>query len=563
VRQRSTSRCRLRVAPVLGVTALGAVLVWLPRLAGSPPSPIRFELRSLPFRLEHGEATARHVPASMAGGVAIFDYNKDGRLDIFLTNGANLATLQKDDPKYRNRLFRNDGGGAFTDTTDGAGLAGTGFDDGAAVGDYDNDGYPDLFVAGVHHSTLYHNNGDGTFTDVTAKAGISNRPDPQFGPMWAITGVWMDANNDGLLDLIVINYLQWDYATEPLCEYKGAADYCSPRSYRGLPNQIYLNKGGGVFEDVSEKWGLRAHVGKGMGGALADYDLDGLPDLFVTNDAAANFLFHNLNGKFEEVAFPAGVALAEDGNFISGMGVDFRDFDNDGYPDIVFVALEKQTFPMFRNSAGREFREVTSSNGMRVASMAMAGFGAALCDFDNDRWKDLFVTRGDVLSRAMPNTEVNQRNAVFRNPRSSGKWQALTEEAGFAGGPAARHRGMAAGDLDGDGRLDVVATALASPAEIWMNRSAGPAHWLEIALEGTKSNRDGIGARLKVISKSGAQYNQMTTSTGYASSAHGPVHFGMGPDSKADEIEIRWPSGTVQVLKDVSVDRILAVKEAN
>jgi enediyne biosynthesis protein E4 len=231
------------------------------------------------------------------------------------------------------------------------------------VADYDNDGNPDLFLAGVHRNTLYRNNGDGTFTDVTAKAGIQNAADPQFGPMWAIAGVWLDVNRDGLLDLFVVNYLQWDYAKEPLCEYKGVPDYCAPRSYKGLPNQLYLNRGDGTFEDVSEKWGLRALVGKGMGAAMADYDLDGLPDLFVTNDALNNFLLHNTGSKFQDVAFPAGVALVEDGNFISGMGGDFRDFDNDGYPDIAFVALERQTFPLFQNVAGRQFREITSSSG--------------------------------------------------------------------------------------------------------------------------------------------------------------------------------------------------------
>jgi hypothetical protein len=533
----------------------------LPFLAGGSASPIRFELKRIPFRLEHGEVTARHVPATMAGGVAVFDYNKDGRPDIFFTNGANLATLKKEAPKYRNRLFRNDGNGVFTDVTEQAGLAGSGFDDGVAVADYDNDGYPDLFVAGVHRNTLYHNNGDGTFTDVSAKAGI-NKPDTQFGPMWAIAGAWVDVNNDGLLDLFVVNYLQWDYATEPLCDYKGVPDYCAPRSYKGLPNQLFLNKGDGTFEDVSEAWGIRAHVGKGMGVGMADYDLDGRPDLFVTNDSSYNFLFHNTGVKFEEVAFQKGVALTEDGNFVSGMGLDFRDFDNDGYPDLAFVALTKQAFPLSKNMAGRDFKEVTSASGMRALSMSMSGFGAGFYDFDNDGWKDLFVTRGDVLSRALPGTAVDQQNTVFRNLGASGRWEALTGQAGLDAAPPMRHRGLAFGDLDGDGRADVVVTALASPAEIWMNRSPGAGHWLDIALEGTKSNRDGIGARVQVTTKNGAQYNHMTTSVGYASSSHGPVHFGLGPHDKAECVVIHWPSGIVQTLKDVAGDRVVAVKEA-
>ncbi|HXJ42829.1 MAG TPA: CRTAC1 family protein, partial [Bryobacteraceae bacterium] len=397
--------------------------------------------------------------------------------------------------------------------------------------------------------------------DVSAKAGI-NKPDAQFGPMWAITGAWVDVNNDGLLDLFVVNYLQWDYATEPLCEYKGIPDYCAPRSYKGLPNQLFLNKGDGTFEDVSEAWGIRAHVGKGMGAGMADYDLDGLPDIFVTNDASYNFLFHNTGPKFEEVAFQKGVALTEDGNFVSGMGLDFRDFDNDGYPDLAFVALAKQAFPLWKNAAGHDFKEVTSASGMRALSMSMSGFGAGLYDFDNDGWKDLFVTRGDVLSRALPGTAVDQQNTVFRNLGAGGRWEGLTSQAGLDAGPSLRHRGLAFGDLDGDGRIDVVATALAGPAEVWMNRSPGAGHWLDIALEGTKSNRDGIGARVQVKTKSGTQYNHMTTSVGYASSSHGPVHFGLGADDTAESVIIHWPSGIVQSLQDVTGDRVVAVKEA-
>jgi enediyne biosynthesis protein E4 len=525
-------------------------------------SPIRFELKRLPFRLDSDESiTARNVPETMAGGVAVFDYNGDGRPDIFFANGADLATLKKSSDKYSDRLYRNDGNGVFTDVTAKAGLAGTGFDVGVAAGDYDNDGHPDLFVTGVHGNTLYHNNGDGTFTDVTKKAGLDKWNDPEYGPMWAVDAVWVDVNNDGLLDLFVVNYLQWTWSDKPLCTINNVAEYCHPRYYKGLPDQLFLNQGDGTFKDVSKDWGIRDHVGKGMGGAMADYDLDGRPDIFVTNDAEYSFLFHNLGNKFEEVAFQANIALPEQGAFISGMGVDFRDYNNDGYPDVAYVALNRQTFPLFRNTGKGDFVEATASSAMTTESMGMSGFGPALYDFDNDGWKDLFVSRGHVSATHPPGAEVKQPNTVFRNLGASGKWAPLTEKAGFVQSTAARHRGCALGDFDGDGRIDVVVTSLDANAELWMNRSPNQNHWLDIALQGTKSNRDGIGARIKVVTKSGTQYNHQTSSVCYASSSLGPVHFGLGPDARALKVEITWPSGIVQELDNVDGDRVVKVTE--
>jgi hypothetical protein len=544
-------------ALVLLVLATGAVL---PGQQQST-SPIQFELRKLPFHLDSDETPARNAPESMAGGVAVFDYNGDGRPDIFFTNGADIATLKKSSAKYFNRLFRNDGNGVFTDVTAQAGLAGTGFDIGAAVGDYDNDGHPDLFVVGVHGNTLYHNNGDGTFTDVTKKAGLDKWNDPEYGPLWSEAAVWVDVNNDGLLDLFIVNYLQWSYSDQPKCVAQGIADYCHPRYYKGLPNQLFLNQGNGTFKDVSKEWGIRDHVGKGMGVGMADYDLDGKPDLFVTNDADYNFLFHNLGNKFDEVAFQSNVALPEDAAFISGMGLDFRDFNNDGYPDIVYVALKAQTFPIYLNTGKGDFVEVTTPSGMREESMHSSGFGAALYDFDNDGWKDIFVTRGHVAWHGPPGSIISQPNIVFRNLGASGKWQALTAEAGFTETTTGRHRGCAFGDFDGDGRIDAVTTGLDIDAELWMNRSPHTGHWLGIALEGVKSNRDGIGARIKVVTKAGTQYNHQTSSVCYASSSLGPVHFGLGAETSASTVEITWPSGIVQTLENVAADRIVKVRE--
>jgi hypothetical protein len=349
--------------------------------------------------------------------------------------------------------------------------------------------------------------------------------------------------------------------SEPACVFDLVGDYCHPKLFKGQPNQLFLNNGNGTFRDVSREWGLRSHVGKGMGVGMADYDLDGRPDLFVTNDAAYNFLFHNLGNKFEEVAFEAAVALTEDGNFISGMGVDFRDFNNDGYPDIAFVALIYQTFPLFQNTHKGTFREITAGSGMRDASNPHSGYGAGLYDFDNDGWKDLFVSGGHVQSLPLPGQPIDQYNTVFRNPGPGGKWIALTEEAGFNASPAARHRGCAFADFDGDGRIDVVVTALGKDAEIWMNRTDRSGHWLDVALQGTKSNRDGIGASFKLVSKNGTQYNHKTTSVGYASSSDGPVHFGLGPDARVESLEIHWPSGIVQTMQNIDADRILKITE--
>ena len=496
----------------------------------------------------------------MAGGVAVLDYNNDGKPDLFFTNGANIETLRKDSSKYSNHLLRNDGNGRFTDVTATAGLGGTGFDVGVAVADYDNDGYPDIFVAGVHRNRLYHNNRDGTFTDVTSKAGLDH-PDPQFGPLWSVAAVWVDVNNDGLLDLFVVNYLQWDFAREPVCQYEGVSDYCVPGKYKGQPSQLFLNRGDGTFVDASVEWGIRSHIGKGMGVAIADYDRDGKPDLFVTNDMQANSLFHNTGTSFDEVSFQTGSALTEDGTFISGMGLDFRDLDNDGYPDIAFAALNNQSFPVLRNEAGIQFSEVTSASGMRAASLAHSGFGLVIYDFDNDGWKDIFVSGGHVLSRMTLGADVDQYNLVFRNPGKAGTWRAADTAAGLEQSAPARNRGLACGDFDGDGRVDVVTTAIGRDAVLWFNRSPSAGHWLDIQLEGTRSNRDGIGAVVKVVSPGGTQFNHRTTSVGYASSSDGPVHFGLGKDATATLIEIQWPSGTLQTLQNVAADRILHVTE--
>jgi len=527
----------------------------------SPKAPIHFTPRPIAFSLDSCETPERHVPETMAGGVAVFDYNNDGYPDIFFTNGADIASLKKTGPQYWNRLFHNNGDGTFTDVTEKAGLAGTGYDVGVAIGDYDNDGYEDVFVAGVYRNTLYHNNGNGTFTDVTEKAGLALL-DKKYGPLWSVGAAWVDVNNDGLLDLFVVNYLRWDRSKEPECKVNGKPDYCHPKYFEPLPDQLFLNNGNGTFTDVSEASGIRAHPGKGMSVAVGDFEGNGLPELFVTNDKLFNFLFRNKgNLHFEEAGFESGVALSEHGNLISGMGTDAQDLNNDGFTDIAFSALVNETFPVFRNNGKGDFTEITARSGMTALSSSMSGYSVNIADFDNDGRKDIFVARGDVQSPDMAAlVQIDQPNTVFRN-LPDGHWSALTEEAGFDALPPRRHRGAAIGSFNRNGKLDIVVSALSAPAEIWMNDSPNQNHWFELALRGTKSNRDGIGARIKIVAGGQAQYCYKSHSSGYASSSAGPAHFGLGTANMVDEIEIRWPSGTVQTLKNIPADRILPVTE--
>ncbi len=529
--------------------------------AQAAQSAIHFVARPIPFTLDSCETPQRHAPETMAGGVAVFDYDNDGLPDIFFTNGADITTLQKDSPKYWNHLFHNNGDGTFTDVTEKAGLKGSGFDIGVAVADYDNDGYEDIFVAGVYRNTLYHNNGDGTFTDVTEKSGLA-RMDKEFGPLWSVGAAWVDINNDGLLDLFVVNYVKWDQNKEPDCHVGDKAEYCHPKFYKETPNQLFLNKGNGVFDDISASSGIRAYPGRGMGVGAADFDGDGRPDIFVANDKMFNYLFHNLgNNKFEEVALESGVALPEHGNLISGMGVDFRDLNNDGWPDVVVVALANETFPLYENNRDGTFTDVTARSGMTALSNPMAGYSPNIGDFDNDGWKDIFVSRGDVASPNLAGRQaIDQHNSVFRN-LGNGKWEALTKEAGFEAFPPKRHRGAAIGDFKRNGRLDIVVTALSAPAELWINDSPGNNHWIELALTGVKSNRDAIGAKVKITAGGLTQWDHVSHSAGYASSSAGPLHFGLGAAKVVDEIEVQWPSGIRQMVKQVPADRVVKILE--
>jgi hypothetical protein len=549
-------------------TAEGITLILLLAAASaSAPAQIRFTdvagKSGLKFELRNGAIGEFHQPELMLGGVAVLDYNNDGCMDIFFTNGAAMPSLKKSDPQYFNRLFRNNCDGTFTDVTEKAGVAGEGYSMGVAVADYDNDGYPDIFVAGVNRNILYHNRGDGTFEDVTEKARLGGI-DPHYGKLWSVAAAWVDVDNDGWLDLVVSNYVQWDPKVEPKCGTAKKPLYCHPSAYHGTHNQLFRNNHDGTFTDISESSGIAAQFGKGMGVAVADYDGDGRMDIFVANDSVPNFLFHNLgHGKFEEVAMLAGVALDDNGRPVASMGADFRDFDNDGRPDLIFTAMMNDTFPLFRNTGKAPvFEDDTARAGLAVATRALTGWGIGLYDFDNDGFKDVFTANAHfpALEESL-GTTVSLPNSLFRN-QGDGRFEDVSEFAGADFQMVGQYRGVAFADFDNDGRLDAVVSNVNGPARLFRNVTASIGHWLALKLTGTQSNRDGIGAQIAVTLPSGRKlYNHCTTTVGYASSSEPLVRFGLGTETVAKLIEIHWPSGRVQQLHDIKIDQVVKVRE--
>ncbi len=533
--------------------------------AGLAHDPIVFEElkgSGVRFVVEPSRTLHRHQPETMISGIALLDYDGDRRLDLYVVNGATMPGLDKSDSKFHNRLFRNRGDLTFEDVTGKAGVAGKGYELGVAAADYDDDGDTDLFVAGLRANILYRNRGDGTFEDVTARAGLA-ASDAEYGTLWAVGAAFFDYDRDGRLDLFVSNYCVWDPVTEPLCNRPEAPDYCHPDGYKGLPNSLFRNNGDGTFTDVSVATGIRAHVGKGMGIGLADFDEDGWPDLFVSNDNWPAFLFHNLKGeRFDEVALAAGVAYTEIGKEISGMGADARDVDNDGRVDLFQTALDGETMPLFRNRGAMAFEDWTGPAGLVAPTLANTGWSNGIVDFNNDGWKDLFVAGGGVVHPKGDFAERAPRaNTVYVNLKN-GRFVDASSGAGseFASRKAV-HRGAAFGDLDDDGRVDVVVSALEAPLEIWHNVSPAPNHWLLVTTVGTKSNRDGVGVRIRVTTASGMQHSHVNGAVGYGCASDRRVHFGLGPDSVVRELRVVWPNGAVQTLRDVPADRIVTVRE--
>ena len=517
------------------------------------PAPVRFEARALDMVVDNGASGDKHQIETMPAGVAAFDFDNDGWPDIFVANGAQIPSLEKTGPQFHNRLFRNGRDGSFADVTAKAGLAGEGYSMGVAAADFDNDGWTDLFLTGVGSQTLYRNRGDGTFEDVTVRAGLAS------DGRWSIAAGWFDYNRDGLLDLFVVRYVTWNPATEPYCGLlqPGLRTYCHPKYYGPLPNALYRNEGNGRFRDVSRDSGIAAQDGKGMGVAFGDFDGDGWLDVFVANDTVASFLFHNeRNGKFTETALAAGVAYGEDGTASSSMGADFRDYDNDGLEDIFVTALTNERFSLFRNLGGGKFADASALSRLSVDSLPLSGWSDGIFDFNNDGFKDLFTANGNVNDNAGRTSSVRSRqpNVIFLN-RGNGTFQVQRLEG------EALHRGAAFADFDRDGRMDAVVTRLGEQPFVLRNVSPRTGHWIVLKLKGTRSNRDGLGALVRVVSASGSQWNRATASVGYAGSSDRPVHFGLGGDTRASRIEIEWPSGLKRELRDIEGGRYLEIEE--
>jgi len=515
------------------------------------------------FEYLASHTSKKYLLETMGAGVALFDYDNDGRLDLFLVNGAPLNDLtlkgtipQKTGPKYWNRLYHQKPDGTFEDVTERAGLQGVGYGMGVAVGDYDNDGYEDLFVTAFGGNRLYHNNGNGTFTDVTEVAGVR-------GNGWSTSAAWVDLDNDGRLDLVVLRYVEWDFAEVWCGERKqGYRAYCQPDVFPPISPLVYHNDGNGHFTEVSRKTGI-SKQGRGLGIAFADYDRDGHVDLFVANDSMPEFLYRNKgDGTFDEVGLLSEVAVDGDGHTYAGMGVDFADYNNDGFPDLLVTNLANQRYALYENSGDSSFAYASLSSGIARMTALHSGWGVRFLDYDNDGRKDLLVAQGhdlDTIELSFPNLRYREPMLLARNTEQG--FEDVSAISGAAFQEPWVGRGMAIGDINNDGRVDAVVTTNDGPVHILMNMTTNQNHWLTLELVGHTSNRDAIGAEVKLVTAAGPQFATVTTAGSYLSSSDKRLHFGLGTANEAESIEIMWPSGIVQKLERVRDNRIVRIDE--
>ncbi|MHC4398623.1 MAG: CRTAC1 family protein [Planctomycetota bacterium] len=511
------------------------------------------------FRHTDGSSGRRYIVETVTAGLALFDYDGDGYIDVYLLNGAPLKGTSVDAPPT-NALYRNQGGWNFTDVTDTAGVGNPGFGLGAAVGDYDNDGDPDLYVNNYGPNVLYQNNGDGTFTDVTRQAGVAD------GDKVGAGASFLDVDGDGDLDLYVANYVKFTYETHVPRTMEGFPEYAGPKDYPAEPDTLFRNNGDGTFTDVSAESGIARHAGTGMGMVTADYDNDGDTDVFVLNDVAGNFFFENDGtGKFKEVALMAGLAYNLNGHELGSMGVDCGDFDNDGWLDFFMTSYHGELPVLYKNLGDGLLEDVTLLTGAGAGSLPYVNWGTSFVDFDNDGHRDLFVACGHLQDNIelYNNTSAYEvRNVLLMNT-GEGKFVDVSDQAGDGMEPKLSSRGTGFDDLDNDGDVDVVVLNSRREPTILRNDSVGGNHWLQIRLEGTKTNRDGVGARVKVTAGDLVQIDEVHSGRGYQSHHGTRLHFGLGKRDRVDRIEVRWIGGAEDAIENVGVDRLVVVAEGS
>ena len=529
------------------------------------PSPVTFTdvtaQSGITFKHLASPTSQKYLPETMGGGVALFDYDNDGRLDIYFTNGALIndpmspnALPEKRDASFWNRLYHQKPDGKFEDVTERAGVRGSGYGMGVAAADYDNDGFVDLYVTAYGGATLYHNKGDGTFEDVTGKVGVG-------ASGWLTSAGWVDYDRDGRLDLLVLRYMTWDFQTGNVSCGANVRAYCHPDNFKGAAPILFHQKADGMFEDVSQKAGIADSSGKGLGIAFADFDNDGLTDIFIANDSVRQFLFRNRgDGTFEDVALLAGAGYDENGKTFAGMGVDAADYDNDGLVDVFITTLSNETYPLFHNNGDLTFNSQTAATGIGTITLLYTGWGTRFVDFDNDGWRDLFVAQGHVLDTVEHSTSYLSYKQTPLLMRNTGKsFVNVSTAARLTSALAAR--GAAFGDIDNDGDTDVV-IGQTNGAPVVLRNDGTRNHWLGVTLGGAKGNKQGLGARVTVTdSSNGKQVFDVSTAGSYLSSSDPRIIAGLGNRTTVQSLEIRWSSGAVQTIKTPAIDRYITVNE--